>query len=345
MSTLYLTHQYSLVKRDGETLKVHIPENKETGQQARKVRVPLMKVERVMVQGNITLTGEAIRLLLKQNIPVAFCSYYGRFEGMLSSADGKNGLLRQAQHEINRDDRRRTQIARAIVLGKLHNQKVFLQRSNRRRKDQDVALFITRIENAMTALKKSRLTDDFASTQSYLMGQEGVAARHYFQAFQHLLRDKMGFERRIRRPPTDPINVMLSYGYTILTSATISAVQVVGFDAYTGYLHSSHYGRPALALDLMEEFRTPIVDSVILRLVNTQAIKAKDFKEEGMSIRLTEHGRNTFLKALEQRMNSDIKHPIFNYKATYRRCLKLQAQILARHIQGEINAYIPLKIR
>lgn len=345
MATLYLTEQYSLVRRDGETLVVQIPKNKKTGTAARKVRLPLHKIERVVVQGEVTLTGSVMRLLLKMKIPVAFCSYYGRFEGMLLSADSKNGLLRQAQHDANRDVVMRTRIARLIVLGKLHNQKVFLQRSNRKPKEEQVAVAIKRIGKAMKAVQEADFADEFSSTQAWLMGQEGIAAKNYFQALQLLLHDPMGFSRRIRRPPTDPINAMLGYGYTILTSAATSALQIIGFDAHTGYLHSPEYGRPALALDLIEEFRTPIVDSVILRLVNTRAIKQSDFKEEGTAIHLTDRGKRIFLQAFEKRMKQEIMHPIFEQKTSYRRCLELQARILVRCIQGEIARYIPFRAR
>lgn len=345
MATLYLTEQYSTVRRDGETLEVSIPANRETGAAARKVRVPLMKVERVVVQGEVTLTGSAVRLLLEQRIPVAYCSYYGRFEGMLSPADSKNGLLRQAQHEANRDAVRRTDIARSIVQGKLHNQKTLLLRSNRKHDVAGVALAIERIEEAMGWLKEHALPDDVAAAQAMLMGQEGIAGQHYFQSFRHLLQEPMGFERRVRRPPTDPVNAMLSYGYSLLSYAAMSALQIVGFDPYTGFLHSPRYGRPALALDLMEEFRSPIVDSVVLRLVNTRAIQESDFAPHGTGLHMSDRGRRTFLESFEKRMNTEIQHPLFGYKATYRRCLELQARILARVVQGEIDAYVPFRVR
>lgn len=345
MATLYLTEPYATVRRDAETLVVHIPARRDSDEPARKVRLPLMKVERVVVHGNVTLTGAVVRLLLEQQIPVAFCSPWGRFEGMLQPAFGKNGLLRQAQHEASRAVATALEIAQSILLGKLHNQRVFLQRSNRKRNDPRRDRAVERINDRVAWIREWTIPDSLEGGRALLMGQEGVAAQEYFQAFRTLLQQEMGFERRVRRPPTDPVNAMLSYGYSLLSYAMGSALQIVGFDPYTGFLHSAVYGRPALALDLMEEFRTPIVDSVVLRLVNTRAIQLKDFAEQGSGVRMTEHGRRIFLEAFEQRMNDEIMHPIFEYRASYRRCLELQARILVRRLQGESQVYHPFKVR
>lgn len=345
MATLYLTEQYATVRRDGDTLVVHIPENRETGTPARKARLPLMKVERVVVHGNITLTGAVVRLLLERRIPVAFCSPFGRFEGALSPAESKNGLLRQAQHAASRDPARCLAIARAIVVGKLQNQRTLLQRSNRKRDETSVAEAVQRIAETVAWLHQYEVPADIPAARAVLMGQEGVGAQAYFQALRLLLADEMGFTSRVRRPPTDPINAMLSYGYALLSYAAMSALQVVGFDPYTGFLHSAVYGRPALALDLMEEFRAPIVDSVVLRLVNTRAIRPRDFDQEGTGVRLTPAGRRIFLEAFEQRMNDEVQHPIFRYRASYRRSLELQARILVRYLQGESPHYVPFRVR
>lgn len=345
MATLYLVEPHSTVRRDNDTLVVHIPENRTTQTAARKVRLPLMKVERVVVHGDVTLTGAVVRLLLEQRIPVAFCSPWGRFEGMLHPADSKNGLLRQAQHAASRDPATTLEIARAIVVGKVHNQRVLLQRTNRKRDERTVAAAIEQMERTIAWLREWHAPPETEAGRAVLMGQEGVAAHAYFQAYRLLLLDEMGFERRVRRPPTDPINAMLSYGYSLLSYSVSSALQIVGFDPYTGFLHSAVYGRPALALDLMEEFRSPIVDSVVLRLVNTKAIQPPDFEPQGTGVHLTERGRRTFLEAFEQRMNDEIQHPLFNYRATYRRCLELQARILVRRLQGEISDYHPFKVR
>jgi CRISPR-associated protein Cas1 len=174
---------------------------------------------------------------------------------------------------------------------------------------------------------------------------EGAGSAACFGLFARLLRQELGFRRRIRRPPTDPVNALLSYGYAILASQCASAVNTVGLDPFVGYLHVAEYGRPALALDLMEEFRPLIVDSVVLSLLNNRELAAGDFSEELGSFRLTGAGRRTFLSRLEERLNTTINHPVFGYQATYRRCLELQARLLAKFLTGEISAYVPFTVR
>ncbi len=154
-----------------------------------------------------------------------------------------------------------------------------------------------------------------------------------------------GFSKRVRRPPTDPVNAMLSYGYVILSSQVASAVAGVGFDPYIGYLHSSRYGKPALALDLMEEFRPLIVDSVVLSLLNNRQLEQKDFEQELNSYRMTDAAKRLFLEKFEERMQEVITHPVFEYKVPYRRCIELQARLLGKYFTGEVNEYTPFTVR
>jgi CRISPR-associated protein Cas1 len=160
-----------------------------------------------------------------------------------------------------------------------------------------------------------------------------------------LLLDDWGFAKRTRRPPTDPINALLSYAYTLLMHQVSAAVNIVGLDPYVGYLHSSQYGKPALALDVMEEFRPVIADSVVLTLVNNGMIKRDDFTEEFGAFRLTDAARRTFLTKFEERLSTEVQHPTFKYKATYRRCLELQVRLVAKWLTGEIPEYPPFEVR
>ena len=178
-----------------------------------------------------------------------------------------------------------------------------------------------------------------------LNGLEGAGGAAFFKGFRLLLRQELGFDGRHRRPPTDPVNALLSFGYTLLMNHVLSAVQIAGFDPYIGYLHSEGYGKPALALDLMEEMRTPIVDSVVLTVVNKQILTAKHFEDTLGVHQLTASGRKAFLEQFEQRLNTEIQHPVFQYKATYRRCLELQARLLAKWLMGEVPTYTPFQIR
>lgn len=359
MATLYLTEQQTLVKKDGDTLVVHIPENKETGSEKRKVRVPLIKIDRVVVQGNSTLTSPAIAALMEQHAEVTFLNQHGRFQGHLAPIFSKNGQLRLAQTAAHHDPQKHHHFTQAFIHGKLQNMRTMLMRANRKQRDNPLAN--TQITAAIAALKQTIDTvnattpdphmPDPAHPQSnsvygQLQGLEGNATAHYFNSFQHLLNDPSLFNGRTRRPPRDPVNALLSYGYTILLNQIMSALCTVGLDPYIGYLHTSQYGKPALALDLMEEFRPLIVDSVVISIFNNNILQRKHFIEElGGAQRLTDNGRRTFLTKLEARFDETITHPTFNYKATYRRSLELQARLLAKTIMGEIPSYPPFTVR
>jgi len=178
-----------------------------------------------------------------------------------------------------------------------------------------------------------------------LMGLEGTAAAAYFGAFPHLLHNAFGFAGRVRRPPTDPVNALLSYGYTLLMHQVRSAIHTVGLDPYVGFLHAGRYGRPSLALDLMEEFRPVLVDSVVMRAINTNVLGDQHFRREAEAVWLTQSGRKLFLAQWEQRLTSEIRHPIFDYTVAYRRCLELQVRLLAKALTGDIPAYPPFKVR
>jgi CRISPR-associated protein Cas1 len=176
-----------------------------------------------------------------------------------------------------------------------------------------------------------------------ILGMEGAGTAAYFRCFGKLLSDpqKWPFPGRVKRPPTDPVNSLLSFGYSLLTNKVASAVQLVGFDHFVGYLHSSFYGRPSLALDLMEEFRPVIVDSVVLTILNRRVVTPSDFVVELGAYRLKEEKRNVFFTQLEERLSEEVNHPTFGYKTTYRRCIELQVRLLAKFVTGEIDAYPP----
>ncbi|MCB8953442.1 MAG: type I-D CRISPR-associated endonuclease Cas1 [Ardenticatenales bacterium] len=351
MATLYLTQPQSLVKKEGDTLIVHLPATDDKPKS--KIRVPLRKVERVVVQGNTTLTSPAIAALMEQHAEITFLNQYGRFQGHLTPAFSKNGQLRLAQSHAHTDPHRSHHFVQAFIHGKIHNMRTMLLRANRKRQHPDLAQAaagMKQIMQTVTQLPPDPHMPDPAQPQAnsaygQLQGYEGQATALYFNSFAHLLNTPELFRGRTRRPPRDPVNALLSYGYTILLHQVTSAICTVGLDPYIGYLHSSQYGKPALALDLMEEFRPLIVDSVVLTLFNTKAIQPKDFIEEFGAYRLRDHGRRTFLTRLEARFDETITHPTFNYKTTYRRGLELQARLLAKTLQQEIPAYPPFTVR
>ncbi len=353
MATLYLTEQQTLVKKEGETLIVHIPADKEKKRPKKKVRVPLIKIDRVVVQGNSTLTSPAIHALMARNAEVTFLNQYGRFQGHLSPPFSKNGQLRLAQTQAHDNPTLSHQLIQAFVTGKLHNMRTMLMRANRKRKNPVITTAVQSIKQNIARVKATPPDPQLPkssnpqanSAYGRLQGLEGSATAHYFKNFKQLLNQPEQFNGRTRRPPRDPVNALLSYGYTILLNQITSAIYTVGLDPYIGYLHRSRYGKPALALDLMEEFRPIIVDSVVISIFNNQIIKPHQFKEEFGTYRLTHNGRRTFLTKLEARFDETITHPTFGYKTTYRRSLELQARLLAKTLLNEIPAYPPFTVR
>jgi len=353
MATLYLTEQRSFVRKDGDTLVVNIPANKEKGTEKRKVRVPLIKVDQVVVMGDSTISTPALLALLEQKADICFCSYYGNFRGRLEPGFSKNSLLRIEQYRAHDDPARSLPLARSFVRGKLANQRTLLLRTNRKRKDEQVkeaADSLKRVLKQVEAVEADEGPPDPSIPQAdsaigRLLGLEGAGGSFYFSVFGRLLNQDLGFRRRAKRPPTDPVNALLSFGYVLLMNKIASAIQIVGMDPFVGYLHSSQYGKPALALDLMEELRPVIVDSVVLTLINNRILKEADFEEQLGSWRLRESGRRTFLAKFEERLNTEIRHPTFGYKATYKKCLELQVRLLAKTLMGEIPEYPPLLVR
>ena len=352
------------MRRDTEDcLLIQVPEKRGEGgtviAPAFKKRIPLVKVDDVVVVGEVTMTSSAIHMLLEKNIEIHFLGYYGQFKGRLTPGLSKNSLLRMAQHRAHNDLCKRGELARRFVIGKLSNQRTMLQRSNRRQADP---LFKQEIEQIGGIIRRlSTLSTEVGTTYTLatgdtgiegtpietILGMEGAGSAAYFNCFGNMLSDQQqwAFAGRVKRPPTDPVNALLSYGYALLTSQVASAVQIIGFDQFIGYLHSSVYGRPALALDLMEEFRPIIVDSVVLTLLNNRMLSKDDFYVELGAYRLKNEPRKTFLTRLEERLNEEVTHPIFSYKVKYRRCIELQARLLAKYLTGEINEYPPFITR
>jgi CRISP-associated protein Cas1 len=342
------------VKKDGDTLVVYVPEDKDRQIEARKIRVPLIKVDQVVVFGDSTLTSPALAALLTQHAEVCFLTSYGSFIGRLSPEFSKNSLIRLEQHRAHNDPARSVALARAFVTGKLNNLRTLLLRTNRKRDEAALEAAANTIKNALDQV--ALVHSDGApppdpshpqadTPQGRLLGLEGAASAAYFGVFDRLLLDDWGFARRTRRPPTDPINALLSYAYTLLMHQVSAAINIVGLDPYVGYLHSSQYGKPALALDVMEEFRPVIADSVVLTLVNNGMIKRADFVEEFGAFRLTDAARRTFLTKFEERLSTEVQHPTFKYKATYRRCLELQVRLVAKWLTGEIPEYPAFEVR
>ncbi|MGC8485818.1 MAG: CRISPR-associated endonuclease Cas4g/Cas1g [Candidatus Baltobacteraceae bacterium] len=326
---LYVLEAGSRVGLSGETLQVRDDEGV-------KAEMPLFEAAGISLFGNVQISSQAMRAVLGRDVPVFFLSYGGWLTGYARSVNDHSLDLRQAQHRVAGDADASLRIARAMVFGKIRNQRTMVRRSlgsSARPALQALSLFSHRAQTATDV--------------ELLLGFEGSAARVYFEAFAQMLRIQTGFEvtGRTRRPPTDPVNALLSFGYAMLAKEALAAAVAVGFEPGLGLYHKVRAGRPSLALDLMEEFRPLVVDSTVLSLVNAREIQASHFDRRGKAIVLTQEGRKIFIGAIERRLRSSVTHPAFGYTLTYRRALHVQARLLARTIQGDIPAYPPFMTR
>lgn len=326
--SLYLTEQGSTLSRRGERLVVE--REGET-----LADVPAAKVLRVFVFGNVGLTTPAIAYLLREGKEVAFLSSRGRYYGRLISSESKNPMLRRAQLRAADDPTVCLDLSRHVVLGKLGNQRRVLHR----RPGGKASLAAGEITSL---IGKAETTSNLAA----LRGMEGLAARAYFGAFGELL-EKMVFTGRRRRPPPDPVNSLLSLGYTLLTYEAFSAVASVGFDPYIGFFHADTYGRPSLALDIMEELRPAVVDTLVLGAVNRGQMLPEDFdigEESGKAVALlTDDARKRFLALYEGRMMTRITH--LSRQMTYRGALHAQARQIVNYIKDPERGYEPVLLK
>jgi CRISPR-associated protein Cas1 len=350
MGTLYLNEPYSLVKREGEALVVEIPANKDLGREPRKVRVPLIRVDQVVIFGEITLTASALQMLLERRIAVHYLTVHGSSFGSIAPDPSKNAALRLAQYRAHQQHQTRFRLAQRFVAGKLRNMRTVLMRYERKREEGQAgaaALTIKRTLEELLRLEPCEHVepDERMHGLGHILGCEGQGTSAYFSAFGSLLQEPWQFDGRNRRPPRDPVNALLSLGYTILAHQAVSLITLVGLDPYIGYLHSPGFGKPALALDVIEEFRPLVVDSVVVTLLNTGVLRERDFVNELGSVRLIQEARKQFLEKLEERLNSSIQHPYFGYKTTYRRCIELQVRLLGKAVVGEIPEYPPFTVR
>ena len=333
MSTLYVTQQDAVLRKEDERLKV-------THKGEKLLDLPMLKVSQVVVMGRVTVTPYTVAALMERNIRLTYLTEHGRYIGRIEPAFSKNSVLRRAQYAAAFDTEHTLTLARGFVAGKLANLRVTLLRAARNTDGLDV-------ESAVDAIRRAERGAERADNIDSLRGHEGEGSAAYFGVFGQLLKAAgVAFPKRVRRPPTDPVNALLSFGYALLANDIHAAVQVLGFDPYCGYLHADRYGRPSLALDLMEEFRPIIVDAVVLACLNKRILQANDFEVSlGDVHRLKPEARKKFLVQYEERKQTEIQHPVFAYRATYQRCFELQARILAKRIQGEIEQYEPFVVR
>ncbi len=287
--------------------------------------------------GNVFLTSPTLTELMSRNIPVSWHSCGGWFMGHTIGTGHKNVELRRAHFRAADDHAACLRLAKGLVEAKIRNSRTLLRR-NWKADDAPDAL----LEDLNSDIRRlARVAD-----QKGLLGIEGTAAARYFGAFSNLIKPSgpetnfaFDFTTRNRRPPTDPVNAMLSYAYSLLVRTWTVTLSGVGFDPYLGFYHQPRYGRPALSLDLMEPFRPLIADSTVIQAINNGEVKPTDFVQAAGSVNMTNDGRKRFIGTFERRMSLEVTHPQFGYRVSYRRLLELQARLLARHLLGEIPDY------
>jgi len=328
---VYVTEAGAMVGIDGGRLVVS------------KRREPLASVRLIDVlhlcaYGNVQVTAQALRTLFERDIDVFHFSYGGWLLGITTGLPNKNVMLRIRQ--TTTAARGQLDAPRMMIAGKIRNCRVLLRRNGGESVGRTVGQLAELAKHAEIAVGAAEL-----------LGTEGVAARLYFDAFPALVPRAAELPGpafgglRNRRPPADAINCLLSFCYGMLTREVMAACLAVGFDPYVGLFHRPRFGRPAMVLDLAEEFRPLLADSTVLTLVNNREISGSDFLVRAGAVTLTAGGRKAVIRAWERRMTTQLRHPLFGYTVSYRRAVELQARILAAHLVGELPQYEPLVTR
>lgn len=329
---LYVSQQGARVSTRGGRIEV-----REKDEVLASVRA--IDVSQVNLYGNVQVSTQAMRALFAKEVPICFFSYGGWFSGIAQGLPAKHVELRRRQ--VIEAGRGGLDPARRFIVGKITNQRTLLRRNAR----QDVT-------TTTDQLRQLQLDAARCASVPSLLGLEGTAARLYFSRFTTMLRPEavlpgatFDFDGRNRRPPLDPVNALLSFVYGLLTKDLTTVTHAVGFDPYLGLMHRPKFGRPALALDLGEEFRALVGDSVVLTVINNGEVSRSDFTVRAGGVQLTPDGRRAVVGAYERRLDVEITHPMFGYRITYRRLMEVQARILAAYLLGEIEAYVPIVTR
>ena len=299
----------------------------------------LIDVSQLCIFGNVTISSQAVRELMRNDLPILWFTYGGWFAGMAEGLPGKNVDLRIAQ--FGASEQERLEAARNMISGKIRNGRTLMRRNSR-----------TEAERIGNQLKELAIQATKATSPGQLLGIEGTAARLYFASFPAMIGDNTRVDvsdfhenGRARRPPPDPLNALLSFCYALLVKDLTVALASVGFDPYLGMFHKPRFGRPALALDLAEEFRPLVAESVVVQVLNNREVGLRDFRTRAGGCMLEPSGRKAVLRAYERRLDQEITHPQFGYKATYRRIMDIQTRVLGAFLTGELDQYTAMVTR
>jgi len=330
-TTLYVATDGALLRRKGKRIRIERPEKK-------PVSVPVSRTRQVVVIGRVGLTTPFLQIAMQNQIEIIFVSshgnYFGRMDGLVSS----DPFLREQQYRRMRDREFCNELSKRMLRTKILNQRRLLMHLLRRANREPLSAPITALAEIADRIHG-------ASSWSEAMGHEGAAARQYFFALGAVCGSEWAFTTRQRRPPPDPVNSMLSFGYTLLFQEAVTACLAAGLDPYASFIHRPRIGRQSLALDLMEEFRPCIIDSVVMRMIRTRMISPLDFEMSGEDkpmCRLSKSARNTMLEALETRFLTEFSHPSYGRKMSWRQALGLHAKSLAVAVSAGADAYKPV---
>jgi len=331
---------------EGEVLIVQTP-GAQVGQKGGQIvvsvkgeivrKLPAQQVRAVYLYGAVQMTAQAAHSFLEDNVDVSFFAPSGRFLGLLRGLPASGIDARRGQYRLFDERGICLKIASEMIRAKIHNQRVMLMRNGEP------------AERVLTQMAELRDKAAEADTMNTLLGIEGMAAALYFENFGGMLKNKedfmFDFLSRNRRPPRDAVNALLSMGYSMLCKELTGICHAVGLDPFLGVMHQPRYGRPALALDIMEEFRPLIADSVAVSLINRGELNKNDFLFSSAGVHLNEQGRRAFWESYNRRMDTEISHPQFEYKMSYRRMLEVQARQMWRFVRGEAQGYIGFTTR
>jgi CRISPR-associated protein Cas1 len=339
LNTLYVQTERSYLHLDHDTLRVEV--ERET-----RLQAPLLQLSAIVCFGDVLISPALLHRCAEDGRAVVWLDRNGRFKARLEGPASGNVLLRRAQHLALSDAERRRDVSRNFVAGKIRNARHVLLRGAREAADADEALALReageRLRQVVERLP-TRLDLDF------MRGDEGEAARTYFDAFGWLIRvdrDSFFFVMRSRRPPLDRVNALLSFLYTLLRADCLAALEGVGLDPQVGFFHALRPGRPALALDLMEELRPAVADRLALTLINRGQVRRDDFEERpGGAVYLSDSGRRSVLVAYQKRKQEEIEHRVLERRVPIGLLPHLQARLLARYLRNDIAHYPPYLIR
>jgi CRISPR-associated protein Cas1 len=334
LNVLYVITEDSYLSKQGETICVHVG-----GEE--KVRVPAHTVESIVCFGHTTVSTPLIGFLGERAIGLSFLSEGGRFYGRMQGPVHGNVLLRKAQYAAASDAEKAAQLACGFVLCKIANSRTVILRAAREHNDADATAGLRKAAGELGAIAASLRPELGIET---LRGLEGAAANIYFSAFDAMIRanrQDFYFRSRSRRPPLDNMNAILSFLYALTANDTRSALEGVGLDPAMGFLHALRPGRPGLALDLMEELRAGLCDRLALALVNMRQLQGNDFETTPTGVHLCDKARRALITAWQKRKREEIQHPFLNEKVEVGLIPHLQAQLLARHLRGDLDSYPP----